>query len=494
MLIIHDTSLPMKLIAATLLSYAVFNSFAIAEDAAKLEVNSDERLIQNVSSHPVVSYADVLEQATPSVVSVYTARILSSADLRRQQLPDLFRQFGLVPPTPSAEPQRERRQPLGVGSGVIVSTDGYVVTNAHVVMAGRGKTADEILVRLSDDTEYASELIGFDEKTDVAVLKIQSDTPLPALTIADSSKLRVGDVVFAVGNPLDVGLTVTQGIVSATGRNSRGILGPGAYENFIQTDAAINLGNSGGALIDAAGRLIGINTAIVSSSGGSNGIGFAIPSKMALNVARNLIERGEVPRGLLGLIPGNLDRDMADAFGLKSTRGALVHEVQADSAAAVAGIRHGDVILRINDVEIESAPQLRLVVSQTLPGSEVIVELVRQGETLKLPVVLGSLTGSVVSFEPQPEILAGVTLGAIDQAARQALTIPDEIEGVLVLTVAADSPYGEEGALARGMVIQEVNGGAVNQPADVAERLKAGVNHFYVWFQGTPRFIVLRIK
>jgi serine protease Do/serine protease DegQ len=485
----------MKLITASFLAIAALHSVASAvEDQPKLEVTRDTTAISATREISVVSYADVLEKATPSVVSVYTSSIIPAVSSTQPQIPEIFRHFGLPIPreTQPDKPERERREQLGVGSGVIVSGDGYIVTNHHVVTGLRGREVDEILIRLSDNSEYVAELIGSDAKTDLAVLKIETETTLPALTIADSEKLRVGDIVFAIGNPLDVGLTATQGIISATGRTSYGILGPGAYENFIQTDAAINLGNSGGALIDALGRLVGINTAIVSRSGGSNGIGFAIPVNMALNVMTNLIESGEVPRGMLGLFPENLDRDMADAFGLESTRGALVNQVQPDSPAERAGIRHGDVILRINDIEIESAPQLRLVVSQTLPGSEVIVELVRQGKTLKLPVVLGSLNGPVAKAQPAQGILEGIIFKAIDAASRVAFAIPEEIEGVLITDIAADSPYVDD--LARGMVIIEVNGQPVDKPEAIKQALNPGANRFYSWLGGTKRFIVLRIK
>ncbi len=484
----------MKLLAATCFSLVLFQAFAGAQEHPKLAIDLDARAITDAAPQQVVSYADVLEEATPSVVSVYTSRIVSPAT--RQQVPDFFRQFGLPAPQQRqpVQPQPERRESLGVGSGVVISEDGYIITNAHVVTSGGGRQADEILVRFSDNSEHVSELIGFDEKTDVAVLKIEVDEPLSALKIADSELLRVGDIVFAIGNPLNVGLTVTQGIVSAKDRNSRGILGPGGYEDFIQTDAAINMGNSGGALIDAAGRLIGINTAIVSSSGGSNGIGFAIPTKLALNVARNLIERGEVPRGLLGLFPEDLDRDMAEAFGLESTKGALVNQVQPDSPAERGGIRHGDVILSVDDIEIESAPQLRLVVSQTLPGTEVLIKLVRQGETMELPVVLGSLNGSVVSFGPVQEILEGVVLGELSDEVRTAMKVPDNVEGVLVESVSADSPYAVRREIAQGMLILEVNGQRVSTPSEVADQLRKGINRFYVWFQGSSGFVVLRIK
>ena len=405
---------------------------------------------------------------------------------------ELFRYFGRPIPKSSVdvEPQ-ERLQQVGVGSGVIISEDGYIVTNHHVVQVQRGRAADEIRVRLSDGVEYVATLVGSDKKTDVAILKIEPEEALPAVTVADSSNLRVGDIVFAIGNPLDVGLTATQGIVSALGRDSFGILGAGSYENFIQTDAAVNQGNSGGALIDAAGRLVGINTAIVSRTGGSIGIGFAIPSDMALNVVTNLIESGEVQRGLLGLLPVNLTPDLADAFNLPSTRGALVNQVQLGSPADKAGIKHGDIIMQVDDVEIESAPQLRLVVSQMRPGRKVAVELIREGKSLHLPVVLGSLTGSLVSSAAEQEILEGVLLESIDQSSREALSIPDEVEGVLVSDLLPESPYAA--LMSVGMVVLEVNGQAVTSPAELNQQLQQGVNRLYIWSSGSKQFMVIRL-
>ncbi|PXA05213.1 protease Do [Coraliomargarita sinensis] len=459
----------------------------------ELRVNIDDSQIRPSQDGPVVTYAEVLKRATPSVVAVYTSRIVTERSGGRQPVPEIFRQFGFPVPdnAPGGEAPRERREQIGVGSGVIISTDGYIITNHHVVQGMRGREADEIRVQLSDGSEYEAELIGSDEKTDVAVLKIEAEDELPAITLADSDKLRVGDVVFAIGNPLDVGLTATQGIVSATGRNSYGILGPGAYEDFIQTDAAINLGNSGGALIDAWGRLIGINTAIVSRSGGSIGIGFAIPLNMALNVAQNLINSGEVPRGMLGLFPANLDRDMADAFGLETTQGALVNQVQPDSPAERAGIEHGDIIMKIDDIEIVSAPQLRLEVSQMLPGSKVMVTLIRQGKTMKLPVTLGSLNGMAYNSGEDSNYIRGVLFEAIDDEMRENYAIPDEIEGVFVADVEGDSPFA--GKLEQRMVILEINGETVEQPGDIEGLLEEGMNRLYIWGAGQKRFIVLKL-
>lgn len=460
-----------------------------------LQAKIDDRTITSQSGKPVVSYADVLDEATPSVVAVYTSRLVTMQ--HSQSLPDILRQFGT--PLPRMQPpgtgvpreQREQREQLGVGSGVIVSEDGYIVTNHHVVQGMRGREVDEIIVRLSDESEYVATLIGSDPKTDVAVLKVEAEGPLPAVTLADSGRLRVGDVVFAIGNPLDVGLTATQGIVSATGRSQGGrVLGPGSYEDFIQTDAAINLGNSGGALIDAWGRLVGINTAIVSGSGGSIGIGFAIPVNMVLNVASNLIESGVVPRGMLGLFPADLTRDMAEAFGLESTRGALVNQVQEDSPASRAGIVHGDIITKINDTAIDSAAQLRLVVSQIAPETEVIVTLIRQGETKELSVVLGSLNGKVgASGVSSP--LPGVALRPLTAEIRDGFSIPEEIEGVLIVSVEEDSPYIDK--LEKLMVILEVNGESVESVEAIEAHLEEGQNRLYVWAGGTKRFVVFKL-
>ncbi|MBT64208.1 MAG: protease Do [Puniceicoccaceae bacterium] len=487
------TYLPMKI--ATCFSLISLLAFAplFADEHSPLNATVDSQPIQAQAGKPLVSYADVLEQATPSVVTVYTSQIVTVG--QRQRLPDFLRQF--AQPVPQMEPNsgstRERKAPLGVGSGVIISSDGYIVTNHHVVQGMRGRQADEIRVRLNDNSEYVATLVGSDSKTDVAVLKIDVDAPLPAITLADSELIRVGDIVFAIGNPLDVGLTATQGIVSATGRNRKGeILGPGSYENFIQTDAPINLGNSGGALVDAWGRLIGINTAIVSGSGGSIGIGFAIPVNMVLNVATNLIDSGEVPRGMLGLFPGDLTRDMADAFGLDSTRGALVNQVQEDSPAESAGVRHGDIIVKVDDTEIDSAAQLRLVVSQILPGTEVELTLIRMGETLVLPVTLGSLNGKLANKVGAQSPLEGVALRPVDAAARSSFSIPEEIEGVMVVAVAGDSPFVEK--LDPQMVLLEVNGEAVESVADVERQLVEGSqNRLYVWAKGTKGFIVFKL-
>ena len=464
-----------------------------ADKNPPLKVKVDSLSIATSGEMPLVSYADILGQATPSVVAVYTSRIVSAR--QSLTLPELYRQFGLSIPRVSPEEgsNRERKERLGVGSGVIISADGYIVTNYHVVQGMRGREVDEILVRLNDGTEYEATLIGSDSKTDVAILKIDTDESLPAVTLADSDLLRVGDIVFAIGNPRDLGLTATQGIISALERNRGGqILGAGSYENFIQTDAAINLGNSGGALVDAWGRLVGINTAIVSSSGGSIGLGFAIPVNMVLNVASNLIKSGEVPRGMLGLFPDDLNREMADAFGLESTRGALVNQVQEDSPASRGGIRHGDIILKIDEREIDSAAELRLVVSQVLPGTDVAVTLLRQGKTMVMPITLGSLTGKVATINTNSSPLKGISLRSLDDELRDLYSIPKVVDGVLLVEVDDDSPFADK--LEPLTVIIEINGNAVESVDGIEENLIAdSPNRFYVWADGKKRFVILKL-
>jgi Do/DeqQ family serine protease len=455
----------------------------------------DNTPIQQTSQSEVVSYADTLATATPSVVAVYTASFVIN-EKNPRGIEELFRRYGFpVPETEQPNPNtpRERRR-NGVGSGVIVSANGYIVTNHHVITDRQGNRVDEIRIQLADGSEHSATVVGSDAPTDIAVLKIDSPNPLPAVTIANSDLLRVGDVVFAIGNPLEVGMTATMGIVSATGRTSLGILGSGGYEDFIQTDAAINLGNSGGALVDARGRLIGINTAIFSRFGGNIGIGFAIPANMVVQVMRNLLEVGSVPRGLLGLRPRNLDRNFAEAFGLENTQGALVDDVIKDSPAERAGVRHGDVITAVDERPIQSAEQLRLIISQTPPGTEVKLTIIRNNETLSIAVILGSLNGALASTEqPSPKSpLEGVDLITIDAEIRARHELPDNINGLLIKNIEANSPHARE--LQAGTVIIEVNGKSVNDRESFSLSLRSGLNHFYVWLNGNFTFVVVRIS
>ncbi|WJW74841.1 Do family serine endopeptidase [Thiohalobacter sp. IOR34] len=325
-----------------------------------------------------VSYADAVARAAPAVVNIYTTKVITQ---RRNPLLDdpLFRYFF----GERAAGQRKRLQ-TSLGSGVIVSPQGYVLTNRHVV-AG----ADQIQVLLHDGRALQATLVGADADTDVAVLSIEADD-LPSIVIGDSERLRVGDVVLAIGNPFGVGQTVTLGIVSATGRNQLGI---STYENFIQTDAAINPGNSGGALINAYGELVGINTAIFSKSGGSQGIGFAIPESIAKGVMKQLIEHGRVVRGWLGIEAQDLNPVLAESFGLEDTHGLLIAGVLRNGPADQAGLEPGDVVLRMGGTPVKDAHDAMNRIAATPPGSRLVLEGMRQGRPFSLSVTVARRPG-----------------------------------------------------------------------------------------------------
>lgn len=316
-----------------------------------------------------VSYADAVEFAAPAVVNIFTSKTVTT----RSPLFDdpLFRhffgdRFGAVP---------RSRQETSLGSGVIVSQQGYILTNNHVVAE-----ADEIEVALRDGRISRGKVVGTDPETDLAVIKVELGD-LPAITLGDSDQLRVGDVVLAIGNPFGVGQTVTQGIVSATGRTQLGI---STFENFIQTDAAINPGNSGGALINAAGELVGINTAIFSRSGGSQGIGFAIPISLARGVMQQIIEQGRVSRGWLGVEIQDLTPALAESFGLSHQDGVIIAGVLKRGPADRAGLQPGDVILEINGKPVRDVRSALNAITQTLPGHRVKIKGLRNGKDFEL--------------------------------------------------------------------------------------------------------------
>ncbi|MGC9452028.1 MAG: Do family serine endopeptidase [Oceanipulchritudo sp.] len=447
------------------------------------------------SSPLISSYADMLEPARSAVVSVTTASIVEIMRNRgRSPMEEFLRRYYGIPdnrPSQPSEPETlERRIPNGLGSGVIISADGYILTNNHVVSDNTGEPADEINVHLNDGSQVDARLVGRDERTDVALLKIERED-LPFIKMADSNNLRVGDVVFAIGNPLGVGQTSTMGIVSATKRTNLGLLGNEGYENFIQTDAAINRGNSGGALVDAMGRLVGINTAIFSQTGGNIGIGFAIPSRLARTVVMELIENGRVRRGYLGVSISDLNPDLAEAFGLEVNSGALIEQVQEDTPADRAGMRRGDVIHKIDGEVVESVADLRLRIASIRPGSEVEVTVLREGGEEALMVTLGSLDDptAVVMAEDSP--LDGIGLEPVTPAAREQWEVDVE-EGVLVNEVNARSPYAS--VLVPGMVILEVNDTKVTSVGELANALHSGrVNKLWVLYRGNRGYLALRV-
>ncbi len=319
---------------------------------------------------PTGSYADAAKRAAPAVVSIYTTKEVKE---RRSPIDDpLFERFFGQPPRSGRE--------YSLGSGVIATADGYVLTNNHVVQA-----ADEIAVALPDGRRLPAQLIGADPDTDLAVLRVKA-TNLPAITFGRAEALAVGDVVLAIGNPFDVGQTVTMGIVSALGRNNLGI---NRYENFIQTDAAINQGNSGGALIDAHGNLVGVNTAIYSRSGGSIGIGFAIPTTIITDVLDQLIKQGKVVRGYFGIEPEDISQEIADVYKLPTATGVHVRGVVPQGPAAKGGVEPGDIIVSINDLKVENTPGLLNQIAKLTPGSAARVVVLRNAKELPLSVTVG---------------------------------------------------------------------------------------------------------
>lgn len=316
------------------------------------------------------SYAQAVEQAAPAVVNLYTTKLVTASQRNLTPLQELF----------DNNPSQQKRLESSLGSGVIMSAQGHILTNNHVI-AG----AEQIVVALRDGRETVARLIGSDPETDLAVLQVELDS-LPSMTLGQSDQIRIGDVALAIGNPFGVGQTVTMGIISATGRHQ---LGLNTYEDFIQTDAAINPGNSGGALVDAYGNLIGINTAIFSKSGGSQGIGFAIPTKLALSVMESIIENGRVIRGWLGIEVQPLTPELAESFGLEQATGVVVAGIYRGSPAAQAGIQPGDVLLKIAGKTVTDGQKAMNQIARSQPGDVLELTLQRHGQALQVPITIG---------------------------------------------------------------------------------------------------------
>lgn len=440
------------------------------------------------------SFAPVVKRVAPSVVTISTSKTLRQSQRMNPFLNDPFwRRFFGDSFSEQQQPRVRREQSLG--SGVIVTTDGYILTANHVV-----EGADEVKVTLpGSDQEYVARVVGTDPPTEIAVLKLDAKKQLPALTLADDSKLEVGDVVLAVGNPFGVGQTVTMGIVSATERGGFGLAG---YENFIQTDAAINPGNSGGALVDAAGRLVGINTAIISRSGGFMGVGFAVPVTMAHYVMDQLILEGKVSRGYLGINIQPLTPELAKEFNLPDeSSGVLVGGVTPNSAAAKAGVKEGDVVLEVNGKKVTEPRTLQLAVAQTPPGTKVAIKILR-GQRGQKPVektltaVLGTLPqnalarGGMQEEDGNPsatDALDGVEVSELDAQARQQFRIPNNIRGAVVVNVDPNSNSAEAG-LQPGDVILSIDRQPVRNAEDaveLSEKAKGDTILLQVWSRGS---------
>jgi serine protease Do len=394
----------------------------------------------------------VVEKVVPAVVNIASAKIVRQADTGPTSpffFDPFFREFfGWDLPD---RPPRERRE-QSLGSGVIISSDGYLLTNNHVV-----EGASEIRISLADKRELTARIVGTDPRTDIAVLRVDEKN-LPALAVADSSQVKPGQFVLAVGNPFGLGQTVTMGIVSATGRGNLSIVD---YEDFIQTDAPINPGNSGGALVDIHGALIGINTAILSRSGGNQGIGFAVPINMARQVMEHILKDGRVIRGWLGVAIQPVTPAVARAMGLEKPAGALIGDVTAGSPAEKAGLRRGDIVIAINGEPVSETRELSLKVAMLSPGTTARLKVIRDRREIEIPVVLGEQPAerraAGPSPAPEPErALEGVAVSNLTPQLRQQLGLPAAVTGVVVVRVEPGSPAAEAG-LRRGDVIQEVN-------------------------------------
>jgi serine protease Do len=419
------------------------------------------------------SYSPVVKKVAPSVVNIYSTRFIKERPMMNPFMNDpFFRQF--FGNQFQGDDRERTRKEQSLGSGVIVSPDGYILTANHVVAE-----ADEVKVSIGNNKkEYTAKIIGKDKATDIAVLKISANS-LPSVTLADSDQLEVGDIVLALGNPFGVGQTVTMGIVSALGRSGLGFSG---YENFIQTDAAINPGNSGGALVDVEGRLVGINTAIISRSGGNQGIGFAVPINIARHVLESFVSGGKIARGYLGIQPQDIDANLARQFNLPGQNGALVGDVMEGTPAAKAGLKSGDVILAVNGRDVADAHDLQLTVSQLSPGTMVTLKVVRNGFNKTIAVTLGELPGGALADGGQndnsdndpakADALDGVTVADIDSQVRSQLRIPANVRGALVAEVSSDSNSADAG-LQPNDVIVEINRQPVTDAQDAVRLCRA---------------------
>jgi len=488
--------------ASILAAGGLFWSGSAFGEQNKVAVKVDDQPLPRSEHVDTTSFAPVVKRVAPSVVKVLVTE--RAKNVAAPEMPPffddpMFRQFFGDQNGGHGRSRGTFRQPQqeGLGSGVIVSADGYVLTNNHVVNG-----ADVIKITLADGRELTAKVVGTDPQSDLAVVKVDAKD-LPAITFSDSDKLEVGDRVLAIGNPFGIGQTVTSGMVSGLGRATMGL----DYEDFIQTDAAINPGNSGGALVDAQGRLVGVNTAILSRSGGFQGIGFAIPSNLARNVMEQLVKGGKVVRGYLGVTMQDLTPELVDAFKLKAREGALVSDVMPGSPASKAGFKSGDVLTDFNGKKILDSRHLKLTVANVEPGTEVPVTVLRDNKTTELKVKIGENTGKhrrggdsdnedddkKSSKDNDTGTLNGVGVGDLDPQVRREFDIPAKIQGAIVTDVEPSSAAANVG-LQPGDVIQEINHHPVRSAEDavkLTEKTETKKTLLKVWSQKGVRFVIV---
>ena len=396
------------------------------------------------STNQILSFNESVKNSVNSIVNISAKRHVTAGEnnLPLQMFNDpFFKKFFGDQFNGQLKQNRVQRS---LGSGVILSKSGYIVTNNHVI-----ENAEEITVTIGDDTtEYTGKLVGRDSDSDIAVIQIEAENLTP-IKIGDSSSLLVGDLIFAIGNPFGIGSTVTQGIISALNKNKVGI---NRYENYIQTDASINPGNSGGALVDSRGALIGINTAIISKSGGNNGIGFAIPIAMVKDVVTKLIADGKVTRGYLGVSISDLDNELSKVYNRKE--GALVLDVSPDTPAAKYGLKRGDLIYSINNKKITDRTSLQNVIASFKPDEKVKIEIERDKEDIELNIVLGNRDGLVQVQSDNGRVLGGLKLSAIDDNMQKQFRLSSDSKGILISDVEPKSKAEKAGFQAGDIIIQ----------------------------------------
>ncbi|MCI6642212.1 MULTISPECIES: Do family serine endopeptidase [Campylobacter] len=442
--------------------------------AGNINFNEADKNVERInplvnSENKTISFNSSIINAKKSVVNIATSQTIKAS---QNQIDPFFNDpffndffkfnFGI--------PKTDRKA-KSLGSGVIISNDGYIVTNNHVV-----ENADEIIVTLSEsDKEFKAKLIGNDPKTDIAIIKIDKKD-LTAIKFGDSGELLEGDMVFAIGNPFGVGETITQGIISALNKNNIGL---NQYENFIQTDASINPGNSGGALVDSRGALIGINSAILSSSGGNNGVGFAIPSNMVKNIASKLIKDGKIERGYIGVMISNLNEDQKEIY--KNEEGALIASVEKNSPADKAGLKRGDLIVKINDKSIKNANELKNIIGSMSPGETIEVQYERAKDTKTAKIKLDNMDSSTLAENTESKSsIEGLKLSNLTNELKRQYNIQSDIKGVIITNVEKGSK-AEDYGFERGDIIMQIAQKEIKTIADIDEAIKSNKGKKIVW-------------
>ncbi len=488
------------------------------EKRVPLKISVDTKSI-NRDAADRVSYAPIIKRTASSVVYVHSSKTVRAPDMSQFFNDPMFRRFFEGPGAPGANedeevaPSPRGRAPRiaptpkgnnrggsgvaprnrvpdqtqqGLGSGVVITADGYILTNNHVIDG-----ADDVRVSIGESTKrYEAKVVGRDAFSDLAVLKIEATGLSPAV-FGDSEQLQVGDVVLAIGNPFGVGQSVSRGIVSAL---SRGV-GIGPIEDFIQTDAAINPGNSGGALIDTEGRVVGINTAILSRSGGFAGVGFAIPINLVRNIAEQLVNKGRVDRAFLGVAPQDITDELSSQFGTE--RGAIISEVTPDSPAEKAGLKAGDVITKIDQTEIRDSRHLLLTIGQLSPDAQANIEYLRDAKKGAVRATLARRPESAVASLEEPGtgkdvgVLNGVGVGEITAQLRDQLQLPPRVKGALITSVEPDSPSAKQG-LREGDIIMELDRKPVvdaEEAVKLSEEIKGPKVLVLIWRNGRTRYL-----